>query len=563
MTDGSTKGKYMASLSIVPLGGMGKVTQNMYLYHYDQEILIVDCGIGFPDIQQPGADILIPDTQYLHKLLEQGNRIVGMILTHGHDDHIAATPYILPEFKEEFPIFGSPLTVGFAENRLSDGGVQRTLEVIEDHKWYKAGEHFTFSSHAVTHSVPDTKHFFIKTPQGMVYHGTDFKIDRDPVDGIKVDEARITEVAKEGVMFMTMDCLRVEQKTWVPSESATGPVIREQMENVAGKVIVTLMSSHIHRIQQTVEAAAELGRKVVFVGRSVEQNVEVALRLKLLDIPRSMLVDKRDIDDYRDNELCIIIAGSQGQEGSSLVRAVYGEHRSVQITKRDVVIFAAGAIPGNEIPYYQAIDELCRNNVHVVYPAIVDDLHESGHGSAEEQQYLLKLVNPDYVMPIGGADRHRVKFLDFVADEIGFPRSNVVIPKHGEVITIENGEPRVSDTITIMSRIVDGLGIGDVGPRVLSERKALGGAGMIVVVIPQHKGQLVLDAIRVVSRGFVFMKEAQEVMTFIESETRSVIEMHKDLKNDELIKKIEKKLVKKIASAIRREPLIIAEIVEI
>lgn len=554
----------MASLSVVALGGLGKVTQNMYLYHYDQEILIVDCGIGFPDIQQPGADILIPDTQYLHTLLEQGNRIVGMILTHGHDDHIAATSYILPEFENQFPIFASPLTAGFAENRMSDGGVNWPIEVIQDHTWYKAGEHFTFSSHAVTHSVPDTKHFFIKTPQGMLYHGTDFKIDRNPVDGITVDEARITEVAKEGVQFMTIDCLRVEQKTWVPSESATGPVIREQMENVAGKVIVTLMSSHIHRIQQTVDAAAELGRKVVFVGRSVEQNVEVALRLKLLHIPKSMLVDKRDLEDYRDNELCIIIAGSQGQEGSSLVRAVYGEHRAVQITSRDVVIFAAGAIPGNEIPYYQAIDELCRNKVHVVYPAIVDDLHESGHGSAEEQQYLLKLVNPQYVMPIGGADRHRVKFLDFVADEIGFARENVVLPKHGEVITFQEDGPKVTDTITIHSRIVDGLGIGDVGPRVLSERKALGGAGMIVVVIPSHKGQLVTDAIRVVSRGFVFMKEAQEVMTFIENETKAVIDMYaKDLSTDELIKKIEKKLVKKISSAIRREPLIIAEIVEI
>jgi len=556
----------MSELSILALGGLGKVTQNMYLYQFENEILIVDCGLGFPDIQHPGADILIPDTQHLHRLLEEGNRIVGMILTHGHDDHIGATPYILPELPADFPIFGSPLTVGFAENRMADGGVKRPLEVIQDHQWYKAGSFFEFSSHAVTHSVPDTKHFFIRTPQGLAYHGTDFKIDKAPVDGKTLDEDHIREVtAKEKVMIMTMDCLRVERPTWVPSESAVGPVIREQMENVAGKVIVTLMSSHIHRIQQVVDSAKELGRKVSFVGRSVEQNVEVALRLKLLHIPKDMIVDKRDLADYNDERLCIIIAGSQGQEGSSLVRAVYGDHRAVQITTRDKVIFSADAIPGNEVPFFQAIDELSRNRIEVVYPDIVDDLHESGHGSAEEQRYLLELVSPEYVMPIGGADRHRVKFLDFVADEINFPRERVVLPKHGEVTSLVGGKPKVTNTVTILPRIVDGLGIGDVGPRVLSERKALGGAGMIVVVVPKVKGELDLRHIRIISRGFVFMKDADDVITFIETETREVIseaQSQGKIKESDLLKKIEKRLSKKLYKVIRREPLIIAEILE-
>lgn len=554
----------MSALSMIPLGGMGKVTQNMYLYMFEKEILIVDCGIGFPDIQQPGADILIPDTQYLHGLLDRGYKIVGMILTHGHDDHIAATPYILPEFPDDFPIFGSPLTAGFAQNRMSDGGVNRTMVVLRDHEWYKAGENFEFSCHAVTHSVPDTKHFFIRTPQGMAYHGTDFKIDKTPVDGVTLAEDRIREViANEPVMFMTMDCLRVERRNWVPSESATGPVIHEQMQNVAGKVIVTLMSSHIHRIQQVVDAAAQMGRKVAFVGRSVEQNVEVALSLELLHLPQGIQVDKRDIAGMRDDELVIIIAGSQGQEGSSLVRAVYGEHRAVQITNRDKVIFSADAIPGNEIPYYQAIDELSRNGVDVVYPDIVADLHESGHASAEEQKYLLNLIQPELVMPIGGADRHRAKFLEFVADEIGFPRNKVMVPKHGEVISIGQGFTKVTDKALILPRIVDGLGIGDVGPKVLSERKVLGGAGMIVVVVPRHKGVLDLENIRVISRGFVFLQEAQDVIRFIEEETKHMInELQAASTDDELLKKVERKLAKKLYAAIRREPLIIAEILE-
>jgi ribonuclease J len=564
----------MNEVRLTALGGLGKVTQNMYLYEYQDEILIMDCGIGFPDFQQPGADILIPDIQHLLKLLEQGKKIVGVILSHGHDDHIAALPYILPDLinnqTETFMIYGSPLTVGFAENRLADGGVQQTVTVIKDHQWYSLGNHFQFSCHAVTHSVPDTKHFFIRTPAGMLYHGTDFKIDQNPVDGVKLDEARISEVvAQEPVLLMTIDCLRVEQKEWVSSESATGPVIREQMENITGKVLVTLMSSHIHRIQQTVDSAIELGRKVVFVGRSVEQNVEVARRLKLLHIPKDSLIDKKDIPNYQDGELCIIIAGSQGQEGSSLVRAVYGDHRAVQITNKDVVIFASGAIPGNEVAYFSAIDELCRNSVHVVYPNIVPDLHESGHGSALEQQYLLKLVNPKMVMPIGGADRHRVKFLEFVAQEVGFDQKNVVIPKHGAVVsffestTNDDFGYKVVDQATIVPRIVDGLGIGDVGPRVLSERKALGGAGMIVVVVPRHKGKLLFQKVQVVSRGFVFMQEAQEVMKFISNETVKIIQsMEKNSTDQDMIKKVERKLAKKLYSVIRREPLIILEILE-
>lgn len=554
----------MPELSMIPLGGMGKVTQNMYLYMFEKEILIVDCGIGFPDIQQPGADILIPDTQYLHELLDKGYKIVGMILTHGHDDHIAATPYILPEFPDDFPIFGSPLTAGFAEHRMSDGGVNKTMIVLRDHEWYKVGDNFEFSCHAVTHSVPDTKHFFIRTPQGMAYHGTDFKIDKTPVDGVVLAEDRIREViANEPVMFMTMDCLRVERRKWVPSESATGPVIHEQMVNVAGKVIVTLMSSHIHRIQQVVDATAQMGRKVAFVGRSVEQNVQIAQQLELLHMPHGIQVDKRDIADMRDDELVIIIAGSQGQEGSSLVRAVYGEHRAVQITNRDKVIFSADAIPGNEIPYYQAIDELSRNGVDVVYPDIVADLHESGHASAEEQKYLLDLIHPDLVMPIGGADRHRAKFLEFVADEIGFARNKVVLPKHGEVISIGRGFTKVIDKALILPRIVDGLGIGDVGPKVLSERKALGGAGMIVVIVPRHNGVLDVSNIRVISRGFVFLQEAQDVIRFIEEETKHMIdELQAASTDNELLKKIERKLAKKLYAAIRREPMIIAEILE-
>ena len=268
----------MKNLKIVPLGGMGHVTQNMFLYEYEDEILIVDCGIGFPDTHMPGVDILIPDTSYLLKRLEEGSKIVGMILSHGHDDHIAATPYIMPTLPE-FPIFASPLTAGFAEQRMSDGKVNRTITTIKGSESFEIGTHFSAYLIPVTHSVPDTRHIVIDTPEGLVYHGSDFKLDQAPVDGIKTDMAAIEALKDKEVLLMLIDCLRIEYDEWVESESTVGPAIEEVMEQTHGKFVMTLMSSHLHRIQQTINAAKKYNRKVVFIGRSVEQNVEVALRL--------------------------------------------------------------------------------------------------------------------------------------------------------------------------------------------------------------------------------------------------------------------------------------------
>ncbi len=551
----------MSELKILPLGGMGKVTQNMYLYWYEDEILIVDCGIGFPDIYSPGVDVLIPDVAFLLRLIAEGKRIVGMILTHGHDDHIAATGYILPQLPV-FPIYASPLTAGFAQQRMTDGGVSREITVIKDHTPYKVGTHFEFSSLSVTHSVPDTKHFAISTPAGVVYHGTDFKIDPKPVDGVTVDMAYMKEIGDKGVLCMLLDCLRVEQSEWVDSESSVGPTLDMLVQETEGKVIATMMSSHIHRIQQTVDAAHAYGRKVAFVGRSVEQNVKIALELNMLHIPDGTFIDKEDIENTADNKLCIIVAGSQGQEGSSLVRAVFGEHPLIQIAPKDTVIFSADAIPGNEVPYYGAIDELSRNGIQVRYPSITPDLHKSGHGSAPEQQEMVKLIHPDYVMPIGGADRHRVLFSSRVAEAVGMHKDQVLIPGSGEILSFENGQARVTDKITLKIQAVDGLGVGDVGTQVLSDRLSLSESGIIVVIIPRIKGQLELSDISVVSRGFVFMKDAGEVIKYIQDRTAEIVVSLKDAKDDELKRAIEKRLARSLYKIIRREPIILPVIIE-
>ncbi len=554
----------MAKLKIIPLGGMGNVTQNMFVYEYQDEILIVDCGIGFPDSHMPGVDILIPDISYLLKKLEEGKHIVGMLLSHGHDDHIAALPYLLPALPD-FPIFASSLTAGFAEQRMKDGKVDKTVEVVKDNQEFAVGSYFKVKFFAITHSIPDTKHFTINTPEGLIYHGSDFKLDPNPVDGVVSDLQHIGELKNENVLCMLMDCLRVEYQERVKSESLVGPAIEKVMAETKGKLVMTLMSSHIHRIQQTIDVAHKFGRKVVFIGRSVEQNVAVATRLGKLHIPEGMMVDKKHIEDVAENKLCVVVAGSQGQEGSSLMRAVYGEHRILRIKKADTVIFSAGAIPGNELNYYGAINELCRNKIHVVYPDVMSNLHQSGHASALEQQELLSLVKPKYVMPIGGDDRHRFKFYELVASKLGFDEKHVLIPESGEIIAFENREYSVVDRIVLKAQLIDGLGVGDVGPKVLRDRTSLGQAGIVTIIIPRIANKLQLDKISVVSRGFVFMKEAEDVVSFIKTSTAKIVaqELKNGTKLAILSGMIEKRIARKLYKIIRREPMIVSVFIDV
>lgn len=553
----------MSKLKLLPLGGMGGVTQNMYVYQYENEILLVDCGIGFPDMYMPGVDTLIPDINYVLEQLERGAKIVGMVLSHGHDDHIGALPYLLGDLPS-FPIYGSPLTAGFARDRLADKKLDREIQVVDGKQTIKVSEYFSFKLIAMTHSVPDTRHVVIETPVGKIYHGSDFKLDKHPVDGILSDMDEVKKVADEGILLALIDSLRVEQDTWTRSESEVGPVLEKEMTDVKGKILVTLMSSHLHRIQQVINACEKLGRQVVFVGRSVEQNVTSGNLLKKLHIPVGLQVDKNHINEVPDSRLCVIIAGSQGQEGSSLVRAVYGEHRIIQITPEDKVIFSANVIPGNEINYYAAIDELSANKVDVVYPEINSGVHSSGHASCEEQREMVEALGAKYLMPIGGADRHRALFRKLVAKASGYDDNHILLPKSGEVLGIDENGVKIVDEVFLNAKAVDGLGIGDVGPVVLSDRLSLSKAGIIVLVLPRIAGRFELADMKVVSRGFVFMKEADEVVAFIKEKTAEIIgEEKSNIKEDELKKKIERRLAKRLYKVIQREPMIVPVIMEL
>ena len=552
----------MPDLQFLALGGMGKVTQNMYLYEYGEEMLLVDCGIGFPDLHMPGVDILIPDISYVLKKLDQGKRIIGMILTHGHDDHIAATGYLL-EYLPAFPIFASPLTAVFATDRMQDGAVKRPVTTVNDSDPFTLGS-FTIRMIPVTHSIPDTRHLAITTPEGTIYHGSDFKLDSAPVDGVKTDMDLIRKIGEEGVLCMLIDCLRIEKTERTESESTVGPTILETMTNTKGRYVMTLMSSHIHRIQQVVDAAEKFNRKIAFIGRSVERNVKDALQLKKLRIPSSLLIDKNDIDRYHPHELCIIVAGSQGQEGSSMMRAIYGEHRMLQITGQDTVVFSADAIPGNELNYFGAIDELSRHQVHVLYPDILPGLHKSGHASMPEQRELVEAVRPKYIMPIGGADRHRFLFKTRVAEPLHYKKDQVLLPESGEVLQISEHGTRVVEQVLLRPPVIDGLGVGDVGPVVLSDRLALGEAGIVVVtLVRDRKNGFDLRKTSVVSKGFIFMKDAHEVVEFIKQSVGEIVTKEGRKKDDDLKRMIERRLSRKLYKIIKREPLIVSVILDI
>lgn len=552
----------MSALRIIPLGGMGNVTKNMFVYEYGQDMLIVDCGIGFPEINMHGIDLLIPDATYVHKQIEQGKKVVGMVFTHGHDDHIAAAGYILPGIEGDFPIFASPLTAAFAEQRLLDHHVETGITVLPVHKIVELGP-FKIELITVTHSVPDTRHVAIHTPEGIIYHGSDFKLDEHPVDGEVTDFKRIDELAEEGILCALIDCLRIENSTRNISESTVIKAFEREMADVTGKVIVTLMSSHIHRIQQAVDVAVKQGRKICFIGRSVEQNIDDALTLKKLKLDRQDVIDKRDMNDYDDNRLCLIIAGSQGQEGSSLIRAIFGEHQQVRITTRDKVIFSADVIPGNEQPFYNAIDELAKNGIDVVYPDIAHDLHVSGHASAPEQKEIIEHLKPKYLFPVGGAYRHRKLFHDMVRD-MGYKEEQVVQPDHGEVVSFENQQYRTGETLTLRELMVDGKGIGDVGTIVLSDRRTMSEDGMIVIVVPKFSGSFDLSNIQVISRGFIYMRDGDEFIQEIRLRTAEIIQELQDKgeKEEEIRRKIERRVGRRLDKMIGRTPLILPVFME-
>ncbi len=561
--------KAMAKVRIVPLGGTNHVTRNMFVYEYwpDQgeiERIVVDCGIGFPEEEMLGVDLVLPDVSYL-----QGKEktLIGAIFTHGHDDHIGAIPYIFPKLFSNLralPLFASRLTAGLIESTVKDFGLNLNINVTEDNTLYKLG-HFSFELVPVTHSVPDTKHVLIYTPIGTFYHGSDFKFDFTPVDGKAADLQKMALAGKKGILCLLSDCLRVEKEGFTPSERLIEETFEKEINNCQGKFIVTTISSNIHRIQQAVNVAARHHRQVVFLGRSIEENLKVAQRLGFFKIPQNVYLKKQKINTIADHKLCLIVAGSQGQEDSALVKIANNIHERVKIKPGDKVIFSVDPIPGNENAFYQTIDKLSKLGAIVSYSDILEDLHVSGHASSGELKIFLSLLKPRYLVPIGGNFRHMNHFKNLSLN-LGFNKESTLILRDGQIIAFdETGKVHFEEILDLKTVIVDGLGIGDVGRIVLNDRKKMSEEGIVVVVIPlkRDKKRLLAEP-EIISRGFVFMRMAKDLIQEAKMIVRKILERRKNLEDWQEIKnEIEKELQLFFFKETQREPMILAVIINI
>ena len=432
------------TLKIIPLGGgPGTVTNNMYLYQLGQDALIVDCGIGFPD-DKASDDILIPDITYLKN---NNLRLHGIIITHGHDDHHAALSYILPEINFP-PVFGSRLTAGLAQAKLKEFKINHKIKVIKSSDRLNLGP-FSITPIHVTHSIPNTFHFFIHTPIGNFYHGSDFKFDLTPFDHQPPDFQKIVKLAHSKILCLLSDCLRGERSGFTPSETSLMPSLERELTNYPGRLIFTTMSSQIHRIQQAVNVAITSGRKIAFIGRSMEKTTEVARHLGFLKYPQKVVLNKSQLNRISDNKLCLIVAGSQGQESSSLSRYANNTHRLIKVKPTDKVIYSVDIIPGNEQPVYDVIDQLSQAGASVVYQENVKDLHASGHASASELQLLMLLTKPQYLLPFGGSFRHMRQYQK-LSIQLGFLKDQIILPHQSQIVEFtKDGNFRLAETLKL------------------------------------------------------------------------------------------------------------------
>jgi len=554
------------SVRIVPLGGVGNVTKNMFVYEYRTEgklrdILIVDCGIGFPDAEMFGVDFIIPDVRYLEN---KRDKIRGLVFTHGHDDHIGGIPYVFGKLGN-IPMWATKLPAAFTNIKLQEFRIKKRVTPVDFDTFLHIGP-FTISFVRMTHSVPDTANLIIETPVGIFYHGSDFKFDVSPLDGKRSELAKVNEAGKRGVLCLLTDCLGSERRGFTPSEKIIGETIEKELSMCHGKFLFTTQSSNISRIQLAIDIALSHGRMIAFIGRSVDQNVEESIKLGYMRFPRESLVRDRDLRRLPASKQCLIVAGAQGQSGSALTRIANDDHQFVHIEEGDTVVVSADPIPGNENNVNALIDQIYRRGARVSYSDIMEDLHVSGHGSQGDLMLMLSAVAPVFVIPIGGTYRHMMQYRR-LAWELGYERKNVLIPDEGQVLEFQKGRPpNIVETVALENIMVDGLGIGDVGNIVLRDRQTIAKEGIVVVVVPMERstGRVTAQP-DIVSRGFVFMKESGDLVDRAKRIVNDSLRLKKGRMMDwQFVRKlVEQNLEKFLRKETGRSPLIVPVIVEV
>ena len=512
--------KEKSKLRIIPLGGLNEIGKNITAIEYENDIVIVDCGLGFPDEDMLGIDLVIPDVSYLE---ENSDKIRGLVLTHGHEDHIGAIPYVLRQIN--MPIFGTKLTLGIVKNKLSEHELPFEPELI----CVNAGESiklgvFSIEFIHVNHSIADACALAITTPQGVVVHSGDFKLDITPIDGEMMNIARLGEIGKKGVLLLMCESTNAERPGNTPSEKTVGKSLEYIFNtNKDKRIVIATFSSNVHRVQQIIDVSAKHGRKVAITGRSMLNIVGAAVELGYMSVPSNVLVDVNDMKRFKPEELTLITTGSQGEPMSALYRMAYGEHSQVTLNRNDLVVLSSSPIPGNERLIGRIVNELTKNGISVLRDSAVE-VHVSGHACREELKLLQALLKPKYFMPIHGEQRHLVANKELALD-MGMPEENIFISDIGKVLEIDRRGARFAEPVPSGKVLVDGYGVGDVGNIVLRDRRHLSQDGLIIVVACiDAESSLLLCGPDVVSRGFVYVRESEELMDEIKQIAFEIIE---------------------------------------
>lgn len=547
-------------VKIIPLGGLGEIGKNITVFECDDEIIVVDCGIAFPDEEMYGVDLIIPDISYLKNNVK---KIKGIFLTHGHEDHIGSLPYVLKEVN--VPIYGTKLTIGIVKTKLEEHNL---LSEVKLHN-VEAGDIIKFDKFKVefirnTHSIADSCSLAIFTPVGTILHTGDFKIDYTPIDGETMDLQRISNLGKEGVTLLMADSTNVERKGHSLSEKSIGHTLDRIISKAKGRVIVATFASNIHRMQQIVDASIKNKRKVVFNGRSMENISKVAMELGYLHIPENSVLSIDDLKDYDNRKITLITTGSQGEPMASLARIAFSNHRKIAIEHEDTFIISASPIPGNDKLISRVINELFRKGADVIYEDLAD-VHVSGHAYQEELKLIHTLVNPKYFMPVHGEYRH-LKHHGDLAENLGMDKNNIFILETGNVLELTKNGCKKEGKVRTGAVFVDGLGVGDVGNIVLRDRRHLAQDGMLTIVVAIERETLsIVSGPDVITRGFVYVKESEELINKVKE--ISVIEVEKCLEIGVIEWYVLKSNVKKavenyIYEKTKRRPTIIPIIME-
>jgi len=547
-------------LQIIPLGGLGEIGKNMTVIRYDNQMVIVDAGLAFPDEEMLGIDIVIPDYSYL---LENKEMLLGILLTHGHEDHIGALPYLLRDL--DVPIFGTRLTLAIIQSKMKEHNLNSIkATVVQPRDVIKLGA-FRIEFIRVNHSIPDAVSIAIHSPLGTIVVTGDFKLDHTPVSGEILDIQKFSELGDKGVLCLLSDSTNVERTGFTPSERLVGQMIDEAFLEAKDRVILASFASNVYRLQQAITAAVKTNRKVAVVGRSMVNIVGIAEELGYLDIPEGTLIDIDEIVSLPGNQACILTTGSQGEPMSALTRMANHDHRHVAIKPGDTVIISASPIPGNEKSVAKTVDQLFKLGANVIYES-ADGMHVSGHASQEEQKLMLSMVRPKYFMPVHGEYRMLIKHAQ-LAEELGIPRENIFIAENGGVVEFTRHGASMGGKVTAGKVLIDGLGVGDVGNIVLRDRKQLSQDGILIVVmtISRTSGAIVSGP-DVVTRGFVYVRESESMLDEAKQKVRQTMARCRENRITEwavLKNQIRDALSKQFYEKTRRRPMILPIIQEV